>query len=118
VSRLSSGELARELRRAMADARTGAGLIQALDGVAERTTLAPLGRFIDGVVVAVERGTPLADVLRAQAADVREARKRNLLDIGGRKEIAMMIPVVFLVLPVTILFALYPGLVQISSIVP
>jgi tight adherence protein C len=118
VSRLSSGELAGELRRALADARTGVGLIPALDGVAERTTLAPLGRFIDGVVVAVERGTPLADVLRAQAADVREARKRNLLDIGGRNEIAMMIPVVFLVLPVTILFALYPGLVQISSIVP
>jgi tight adherence protein C len=118
VARVSSGELASELRRALVDARTGAGLIQALDAVAERTTLAPLARFVDGVAVAVERGTPLADVLRAQAADVREARKRNLLEIGGRKEIAMMIPVVFLVLPVTILFALYPGLVQISSIVP
>jgi hypothetical protein len=43
--------------------------------------------FVDGVVVALERGTTLADVLRAQAADVREARKRNLLEIGGRKEI-------------------------------
>ncbi len=118
VARVSSGELAGELRRALVDARTGAGLIQALDAVAERTTLAPLARFVDGVAVAVERGTPLADVLRAQAADVREARKRNLLEIGGKKEIAMMIPVVFLVLPVTILFALYPGLVQISSIVP
>lgn len=118
VARVSTGELARELRRALADARTGSGLIQALDGIAERTTLTPLARFVDGVAVAVERGTPLADVLRAQAADVREARKRNLLEIGGRKEIAMMVPVIFLVLPVTILFALYPGLVQISSVVP
>ena len=118
VARVSSGELARELRRAIADARAGAGFVQALDGVADRTTLAPLARFVDGVAVAVERGTPLGDVLRAQAADVREARKRNLLEIGGRKEIAMMIPVIFLVLPVTILFALYPGLVQISSVVP
>ena len=118
VARVSSGELAGELRRALVDSRTGAGLIQALDAVAERTTLAPLARFVDGVAVAVERGTPLADVLRSQAADVREARKRNLLEIGGRKEIAMMVPVVFLVLPVTIVFALYPGLVQISSIVP
>jgi tight adherence protein C len=118
VAKVSSGELARELRRALGDARTGAGLVQALDRVAERTTLAPLARFVDGIAVAVERGTPLADVLRAQAADVREARKRNLLEVGGRKEIAMMIPVIFLVLPVTILFALYPGLVQISSIVP
>jgi tight adherence protein C len=30
----------------------------------------------------------------------------------------MLFPVVFLVLPVTIVFALYPGLVQISSVVP
>jgi tight adherence protein C len=118
VARVSSGELARELRHALADARTGVGFVQALDGIAERTSLAPLARFVDGVAVAVERGTPLADVLRAQAADVREARKRNLLEVGGRKEIAMMVPVVFLVLPVTIMFALYPGLVQISSIVP
>jgi tight adherence protein C len=118
VARVSTGELARELRRALAEARTGSGLVQALDGIAERTTLSPLARFVDGVAVAVERGTPLADVLRAQAADVREARKRNLLEVGGRKEIAMMVPVVFLVLPVTILFALYPGLIQISSVVP
>jgi hypothetical protein len=30
-------------------------------------------------------------VLRAQAADVREAGKRRLLEAGGRKEIAMMV---------------------------
>jgi tight adherence protein C len=59
--------------------------------------------------VAIERGTPLADVLRAQAVDVREAGKRALLEAGGRKEIAMIVPVVFLVLPVTVLFALFPG---------
>jgi tight adherence protein C len=118
VGRLSTGELARELRRALSEARTGASLVQALDGIAERTSLSPLARFVDGVAVAVERGTPLAEVLRAQAADVREARKRSLLEIGGRKEIAMMVPVVFLVLPVTILFALYPGCLQISATVP
>ena len=59
---------------------------------------------------------PLAEVLRAQAADVREAGKRRLLEAGGRKEIAMMIPVVFLVLPVTVLFALFPGLISIISL--
>jgi tight adherence protein C len=44
--------------------------------------------------VAIERGTPLADMLRAQAADVREAGKRALLETGGRKEVSMMVPVV------------------------
>lgn len=109
VTRISRGELARELSRALADARAGRSLVQALQGIAARTSLAPLARFVDGVAIAVERGTPLADVLRAQAVDVREAGKRALLEAGGRKEIAMMVPVVFLVLPVTVLFALFPG---------
>jgi tight adherence protein C len=109
VTRISRGELSRELARALADARSGASLVQALQGMATRTSLPPLARFVDGVAIAVERGTPLAEVLRAQAVDVREAGKRALLEAGGRKEIAMMVPVVFLVLPVTVLFALFPG---------
>ena len=91
VTRQSSGELAKELGRALGDARAGASLVQALDGLSARTGLPALARFVDGVAVAVERGTPLADVLRAQAVDVREAGKRSLLEAGGRKEIAMMV---------------------------
>lgn len=109
VTRISSGELTRELGRALAEARAGAPLVSALEGIARRTSLAPLARFVDGVAVAVERGTPLADVLRAQAVDVREAGKRALLESAGRREIAMMVPVVFFVLPVTVVFALFPG---------
>lgn len=118
VSRTSNGALAGELGRALGDTRAGLGLVAALDRIADRTSLTPLARFVDGIAVAVERGTPLADVLRAQAADVREVQKRALLEAGARKEITMMIPVVFLVLPVTVVFALYPGLIQISTVVP
>jgi tight adherence protein C len=109
VASLCRGELSDELRRTMAEARAGASLVQALQGLSARTELAPLARFVDGVVVAVERGTPLAEVLRGQAQDVREAGQRALLESAGRKEIAMMVPVVFGVLPVTVLFAVYPG---------
>jgi tight adherence protein C len=116
VTRLSGGELARELGAALGRARAGVPLADALQQVADRTSLDPLARFVDGLLVALERGTPLAEVLRAQAADVREAGKRRLLESGGRKEIAMMVPVVFLMLPVTVLFALYPGLISIVSL--
>ena len=118
VTRTCSGELARELGRALADARAGASFVHALERLADRTAVAPLARFVDGVAVAVERGTPLADVLRAQAADVREAGKRALLEAGGRKEIAMMVPVVFLVLPITVVFALFPGFYGITFTTP
>lgn len=116
VCRLTGGELARDLDAALARSRTGVPLTTALGDAAEHTTLEPFARFLSGIVVGLERGTPLADVLRAQAADVREAGKRALLEAGGRKEISMMLPVVFLILPVTVLFALYPGLLTLTSL--
>lgn len=116
VCTLTNGELARDLHSALARSRSGTPLTTALTDLAERTTLEPFTRFLQGLVVALERGTPLADVLRAQALDVRELGKRALLEAGGRKEISMMIPVVFLVLPVTVLFALYPGLLTLTSL--
>lgn len=109
VVALSRGELSDELRRCLADARAGANLPTALQGLADRTGLPSLARFVDGVVVAIERGTPLAEVLRAQAQDVREDGRRALIEAAGRKEIAMMLPVVFLILPVTVVFAVFPG---------
>lgn len=110
IANLSSGHLSAELQRCLVDARAGASLPEALQGLSDRTGLPGLARFVDGIVVAVERGTPLADVMRAQAQDARDASKQQLIESGGRREIYMMIPVVFLVLPVTILFAIYPGL--------
>lgn len=118
VTRSSRGELSRELGRALADARAGASFVAALEGMAARTSLPALARFVDGLAIAVERGTPLADVLRAQAVDVREQGRRALLEAAGRKEIAMLVPVVFLVLPVTVVFALFPGFANLSLAVP
>ena len=114
VASRSSGALADELGRALADTRSGAPLLVALERLAERTSLPDLRRFVDGIVIAVERGTPLADVLRAQAVDVREAGRRRLIESGGRREIAMMVPVVFMLLPLTVVFALFPGFYGLS----
>ncbi|MEP7160267.1 MAG: type II secretion system F family protein [Dermatophilaceae bacterium] len=111
VSHRCRGELSAELRLALADTRSGAGLATALQGVTDRTELPGLARFVEGMIVALERGTPLADVLRAQAADAREEGRRHVMESAGRREISMMVPVVFLVLPVTVLFAVYPGLI-------
>lgn len=116
VCRLTKGELTRDLQTALDDARAGMPMIRALGQLADRTTLEPFGRFLQGIVVAIERGTPLAEVLRAQATDVREFSKRTLLEAGGKKELQMMVPVVFLILPVTVLFALYPGLLTLTSL--
>jgi len=116
VTRLAHGHLSDQLRGILADTRSGTPVQQALLTARDRARLEPLARFLDGMAVAIERGTPLAEVLRAQAADVRALGKRQLLEAGGRKEITMMIPVVFLILPITILFAFFPGLVAITTV--
>jgi tight adherence protein C len=112
------GELARELADVLADIRTGSSVSVALDALASRSGLPVVSRFAEGMAVAVERGTPLAAVLHAQAADVREAGRRALIESGARKEVAMMVPVVFLVLPVTVVFAFWPGVVGLQLVTP
>lgn len=105
------GDLAVELERVLADIRTGTSIQRAFDQLAVRTGVPSISRFAEGLAVAIERGTPLVDVLHAQAADVRDSSRRELIELGGRKEVAMMLPVVFLILPITVIFAFYPGLV-------
>ncbi len=114
VCRSARGELAKEFSKILAETRAGKPLVEALQEFSSRTDLGPLVRFVDGIIVAVERGTPLADVLRAQAQDVRDTAKRDLMESAGKKEIGMMVPLVFGVLPLTVIFAVYPGVAAIS----
>lgn len=118
VVRRTHGELSTDLRRVLAEVRTGTPLARAFDDLAVRTGLPVVARFAEGLAIAVERGTPLADVLHAQAGDVREASRRSLIESGARREVLMMVPVVFLVLPVTIVFAFWPGLVGLRLVTP
>lgn len=111
VVRAVRGSLGDELSGVLAEIRTGTSVTAAFDGLAARTGVANVARFAEGLVVALERGTPLVDVLHAQAADVRESARRDLIEAGGRREVAMMLPVVFLLLPVTVIFAFFPGYV-------
>jgi tight adherence protein C len=110
IATTSRGELAAELGGVVAAVNSGAALAESLQRLADGIRLPALSRCVDQVVGALERGTPLAEVLRAQAQDAREQSKRDLLELAGKKEVAMMIPLVFLILPVTILFAVFPGI--------
>jgi tight adherence protein C len=67
------------------------------------------------MIGALERGTPLAEVLRAQAHDARGVAKRELMESGGKKEVMMLVPLVFLILPLTIVFAIFPGIFVLRS---
>lgn len=109
VARVGSGDLAAELGRVTADVEVGVPLTDALQRCASALELPALSRTIEQLVTALDRGSPLVEVLRAQAQDSREDAKRQLLESAGRKEVAMLVPLVFLILPVTVVFALFPA---------
>ncbi|KJQ54592.1 type II secretion system F family protein [Microbacterium sp. SA39] len=110
VAAVGSGELTAELRRVVLAAGTGSPLADALGEMSTRLQLPGLSRAVDQVIAALEHGAPLASVLHAQAGDAREDAKRTLIEQAGRKEILMLLPLVFLILPLSVVFAIYPGL--------
>ncbi|EJF42075.1 type II secretion system protein F, partial [Schaalia georgiae F0490] len=114
VASLSHSDLGDELARAVADIRLGAPSARALTDLAARNDSPALSRLCQTLSTAIERGSPLAAVLHDQARDIREASRQRLMEEGGKREIAMLFPVVFLILPVTVLFALYPGLMALD----
>ncbi|HEX4401468.1 MAG TPA: type II secretion system F family protein [Galbitalea sp.] len=110
IGTISSGELAMELSTVTTNVSTGLPLGDSLERLSAALQLPPLTRAIEQINGALERGTPLAEVLRAQAQDARENAKRELLELSGKKEVAMLVPLVFLILPITIAIAIFPGL--------
>ncbi|MET1052170.1 MAG: type II secretion system F family protein [Mycetocola sp.] len=115
VGRVGSGELSGEFRRVVGAVNTGIPLASALGDCARRIDLSAFTRCVEQLTAALERGSPLAEVLRAQAQDARDDAKRTLLEVAGKKEVAMLIPLVFLILPLSILFAIYPGVFVLQS---
>ncbi len=109
VGAVGAGELVGELRAAVVDVGTGSSLAAALEGVSRRLHMPAVARTIDQLVAAIERGAPLAAVLQAQASDTREDAKRALIERAGKNEVGMLVPLVFLILPLSVLFAVFPG---------
>lgn len=118
VSRLLSGELSDELARLVSTVRGGTPFLVALRSMGDACPSADVSRFVDGLAVATERGTPITDVLRSQAADARAAARRSLLESAGKKEILMLMPVVFFILPIVVVIALFPGIHGLQLTVP
>lgn len=118
VGAVLPGPLGEHLRRVVSDSRAGATTAEALEDLARRVPEPAIERLVDALCIALEKGAPLAETLRAQADDLRAASRQSLLELGGRREIFMLLPVVFLIMPVIVVFILFPGLVSLDLLIP
>jgi tight adherence protein C len=115
VAARGHGPLAVELRGELARVHLGIPLVEALGELSTRLDVPPLSRLLDHVISSIDRGTPLADVLRVQAAEARAEAGRRLQERASAREVIMLMPLVFLILPITVAFAVFPGLLVIQA---
>ena len=109
ISLKSRGALAQEFSRVISDVSQGTPFADALDSMGRRVHSIALRRFIDALVIAINRGAPLIEVLHSHAREARDNQRNRVLGAASKAEMSMMIPVVFLILPISILFALWPS---------
>jgi tight adherence protein C len=106
----ASGELARELSKCLAAVSLGAALPDEIRKLPNSLAHPQFAEFSNKIAMSLDRGTPLAKMLEDQANSARSEIRNQLLRQAGKNETRMLVPLVFLILPVIVLFAIYPSL--------
>lgn len=115
LSQRSDSISAEAFREVVNGVDSGLSIVEALDRLKLSHASPALRRFITSLILGIERGSSLSPILTAQVRDARLAHKTEVMGKAGKAEIALMIPVVFLILPISILFALWPSYQQLGA---
>ena len=114
VSR-GSGFVALEFEKLLQRVDLGALLQHELENLAAESKANQIRELAAKLAVALVNGTPLADLLADYVQSTNSEVRALLLEKAGRNETKMMIPMVFVILPVTVMFAMYPSISLIQN---
>ncbi len=114
ITSSAQGALVAEFGQVITQVKAGQPFANVLDEMGRRVKSVMIRRFVDALVTATLRGAPLVEVLTRHAIEARANQRNRVLSAAGKAEISMMIPVVFLILPISILFALWPSLAHLN----
>lgn len=114
ISGRASGVLSNEFLMITKEIENGTSFTFALDNLRRKASTPIVRRFTDSMAIAISRGTPLVEILNHSVREARSNERIKMLNIAAKAEISMMIPVVFLILPISILFAMYPSMASLE----
>ncbi|MEA3502251.1 MAG: type II secretion system F family protein [Actinomycetota bacterium] len=112
----STGVAADEFQVAINEVEDGRGISESLQRNTRRTADAEAARLYTLLAHAHDTGGRLADALGDLGADYRAALARDLTIEGGRRALTTYGPILALMVPVTLLFLLYPTLVGLRGL--
>jgi Flp pilus assembly protein TadB len=110
ISQRSVGYIPELIDQSFSKYESGRNLAQTLEQIAIATGSSQVRRLTNSIQIAIQRGTPILDVLNNQVQSLNKQINLALLKKSGKSEIALLIPVVFLILPVSISFAIWPSI--------
>lgn len=112
----SDGVAAEDLTAVLAAHRDGSSLAEALHDAAGRTPVGDAARLYGLLAHAHATGGRLADALVELSTDLRAGLAREMTAEGGRRALAGYGPILGLMVPVALLFLLYPTLVGLRQL--
>jgi tight adherence protein C len=115
ISERSSGRLATLIKASLENYNNNGNLFSTLEFVSSATNSTQVRRLLNAIRISSERGSPMLDTLQNQVRSLNKEIKVNLLNKAGKSEIALLVPVVFLILPTSILFAVWPSIYGLSN---
>ncbi|WP_247046475.1 type II secretion system F family protein [Arthrobacter rhizosphaerae] len=108
-----SGPLADELIRTLQDIQVGRSRKDAYLALADRVDVPDVRSFVRAVVQADAYGVAIANVLKAQAQDMRIKRKQRAEEHAMKMPVKMLFPLIFFILPTLFVVVLGPTVLSI-----
>lgn len=110
VAPRAKGVLPAELQKILKAVDLGAPLATEIEKLPNSLPHQLFSELANKISMSLTRGTPLASMLTELSQSARSEIRIRLIRQAGKNETRMLIPLVFLILPVTVLFAVYPSL--------
>jgi len=109
------GPLSSEFGRLLQDIQIGIPRARALENLLERTDVPDLRGFVHAFSHAERYGIPIAQVLRVQAAELRDKRRQRAEERALKIPVKLVFPVVLCILPALFVVLAGPAAVRISE---
>jgi tight adherence protein C len=110
ISQRMSGDLSTRLKEIVRRVDLGESFIDALTEVASESKNSSLSEFASKLSLSISRGTPISEALIAQAGTINHQLAQKELQKANSNETKMLLPMVFLILPTSVLMASFPSL--------
>lgn len=111
----SSGLFSQEFAILLSNVDHGAVLAVELDRLATDSHSELVREIASKLALASANGSAVSDLIADFIESSVQELKAQLLERAGKNETKMMIPLVFVILPITVMFAVYPSLTLIQS---